>query len=59
MRDRNQPDRYLAMLFFDSYESAMENSRLPETEAIAAQYSAFVDGQPVFYDLDIVTDELL
>ena len=58
-RDRNQPDRCLAMVFFDSYESAMENSRLPETEAIAAQYSVFVDGQPVFHDLDIIADEQL
>ena len=28
--DRNQPGRYFAIVFFDSYESAMENSNLPE-----------------------------
>ena|SRR5215469_4127939 len=58
-RDRNEPDRYLAMVFFDSYESAMENSRLPETEAFAAQYGAVVDGQPHFHDLDVLSDEQL
>ena len=30
-RDRNDPDRYLVVVFFDSYEAAMENSALPET----------------------------
>ena len=34
-RDRNDPDRYLILAFFDSYESAMENSNLPETAAFA------------------------
>ena len=27
--DRNQPGRYFAIVFFDSYESAMENSTCP------------------------------
>jgi hypothetical protein len=58
-RDRNDPDRYLALVFFDSYESAMDNSKLPETQAIAAKYGSLVDGQPVFHDLDIITDEQL
>ncbi|MDT4985639.1 MAG: hypothetical protein QOF95_3129, partial [Pseudonocardiales bacterium] len=26
---RNDPTRHLIMVFFDSYESAMENSKLP------------------------------
>jgi quinol monooxygenase YgiN len=58
-RDRNDPGRYLALVFFDSYESAMENSQLPETQAFAAKYSSAVDGQPVFHDLDVVADEQL
>jgi len=58
-RDRNEPDRYLAMVFFDSYESAMENSRLPETEASAAQYGEVVEGQPLFHDLDVLSDDQL
>jgi hypothetical protein len=54
--DRNQPGRYFAIVFFDSYESAMENSNLPETQAAAAQYMELSDGQPVFYDLDVIED---
>ena len=54
--DRNQPGRYFAIVFFDSYESAMENSSLPETQAAAEKYMALADGQPVFYDLDIIED---
>jgi hypothetical protein len=55
-RDRSDPSRYFAVVFFDSYESAMENSRLPETQAVAEQYAKISDSPPVFYDLDIVED---
>ena len=55
-RDRSDPDRYFAVVFFDSYESAMENSGLPETQAAAEQYAKMSDGPPVFYDLDVVQD---
>jgi quinol monooxygenase YgiN len=58
-RDRNDPGRYLALVFFDSYESAMENSRLPETQAFAAKYGSVVDGQAAFHDLDVIADEQL
>ena len=54
--DRNQPGRYFAIVFFDSYESAMENSNLPETQAAAEKYMALADGPPVFYDLDVLED---
>ena len=44
------------MVFFDSYESAMENSNLPETAEFAEQQMPLLDGPPTFYDLDIVDD---
>ncbi len=53
-RDRNDPDRYLAVVFFDSYESAMENSNLPETQALAAKYQT-VTRDGVFRDLDVIS----
>jgi hypothetical protein len=56
-RDRSDPARYFAMVFFDSYESAVANSRLPETQAAAEQYMKLSDGPPVFYDLDILEDQ--
>jgi hypothetical protein len=55
-RDRNDPDRYLNIVFFDSYESAMENSALPETDALSKKLMSLVDGPPTFYNLDVVDD---
>ncbi len=55
-RDRNDPDRYLILAFFDSYESAMENSNLPETAAFAEKQMALLDGPPTFHDLDVIED---
>jgi quinol monooxygenase YgiN len=55
-RDRKNPDRYILLAFFDSYESAMENSNLPETAEFAEKQVALLDGPPTFFDLDIVDD---
>jgi len=55
-RDRSASDRYFVMVFFDSYESAMENSSLPETKAAAEKYMKISAGPPVFYDLDVISD---
>ncbi len=55
-RDRNDPDRYLILAFFDSYEAAMENSNLPETAAFAEKQVSLLDGPPTFYDLDVVNE---
>jgi quinol monooxygenase YgiN len=55
-RDRNDPDRYLIIAFFDSYESAMENSNLPETAAFAEKQMSLLDGPPNFFDLEVIED---
>jgi hypothetical protein len=55
-RDRNDPDRHLIIVFFDSYESAMENSKLPETQEFASKVAALTDGPATFIDLDVVED---
>jgi len=55
-RDRNNPGRYLAIVFFDSAESAAQNSNLPETQAAAEKYMALSDGPPAFSDLDVLED---
>ena len=34
----------------------MENSALPETQAVAEQYAKLSDSSPVFYDLDVIED---
>jgi len=55
-RDRNDPNRHLIIVFFDSYESAMENSKLPQTQEFAAKWAALVEAPPTFTDLDVVED---
>ena len=55
-RDRNNPRRYFNLVFFDSYESAMENSALPETEADYQNFQSVLDGPPHYYDLDVVRE---
>jgi len=55
-RDHNDPDRYLVIVFFDSYESAMENSNLPETAAFADKQTSLLDGAPTFFDLDVIDE---
>jgi hypothetical protein len=53
-RDRANPDRYTAIVEFDSYEEAMRNSELPETTEIAKAYQALCDGTVTFIDLDVI-----
>jgi quinol monooxygenase YgiN len=55
-RDRNDPDRYLVFAFFDDYDSAMVNSKLPETAEFGQKQTALLDGPMQFTDLDIVED---
>lgn len=53
-RDRANPDRYTAIVEFDSYEEAMRNSELPETTEIAKSYQALCNGPVTFLDLDVI-----
>jgi hypothetical protein len=55
-RDRKDPNRYFNVVFFDSYESAMQNSDLPETQRFSQEMMKFADGPPTFYDLDVIDD---
>ena len=54
--DRDNPGRYLNIVFFDSYEEAMKNSDHPVTQEFAAKMAALVDGAPTFVNLDVVED---
>lgn len=55
-RDRKDPDHYLILAFFDSYESAMKNSNLPETTEFGQKQSALADSPMQFTDLDVIDD---
>lgn len=56
-RDRERPDHYVALAFFDSYESAMRNSRLPETEAAAEQFQKLSEDPMTFSNLEVIEDQ--
>ena len=56
-QDRDDPSRYLNIVFFDSYESAMQNSALPETDRLSTTLDAALDGPPIFVNLDVLEDE--
>jgi hypothetical protein len=54
--DRDNPGRYMNIVFFDSYDDAMENSNLPVTQEFSQRMMALGDGPPTFYNLDVVED---
>src|SRR3954447_19295826 len=56
-QDRDAPNKYVILAFFDSYESAMKNSQLPESSEFATCQCALLDGAPVFRDLDVIEDQ--
>jgi hypothetical protein len=56
-KDRDQDDRYFNLVFFDSYEDAMQNSKLPETQELSEKLMSIGKGEPTFYNLDIVNDQ--
>lgn len=58
-RDRGNSRHYVDIVEFNSYEEAMENSQLPETDRMFREMVALCDGMPSFTDLDVVREEQL
>ena len=56
-KDRDNEGRYVNIVFFDSYEDAMENSAMPETDRFSKKMMSFADGPAKFYNLDVVDDQ--
>ena len=54
--DKDNPGHYMTIVFFDSHESAMENSNNPVTQEYSQKMMALADGEPTFYNLDIIDD---
>lgn len=52
--DRDTPNRYVVVAEFASYEEAMVNSEMPETQAFAESMRELVDGPPSYRNLDVV-----
>ena len=55
-RDRDEPDRYATIVWFPSYEEAMRNSEMPETQKLSAGLAELADGPPTFHNLDIARE---
>uniref|UniRef100_A0AAU2JUL4 Ester cyclase n=1 Tax=Streptomyces sp. NBC_00049 TaxID=2903617 RepID=A0AAU2JUL4_9ACTN len=58
-QDREARNHYVDMVEFASYEEAMKNSHLPETDRMFQEMVALCEGMPKFMNLDVVRDEHL
>lgn len=58
-RDRSDSTHVVEIVEFPSYEEAMKNSRLPETDRIFQELVAACDQAPTFTDLEVLRDEQL
>lgn len=56
-QDRDQPGRYVNIVFFDSHEAAMQNSALPETAELSGHLAQLTDEPPTFLNLDVEWDQ--
>jgi quinol monooxygenase YgiN len=52
-RDRDNPGQFFTVAEFPSYEAAMKNNDLPETQAFSQEMMSHADGPPTFYNLDL------
>ncbi|MER5435590.1 ester cyclase [Streptomyces sp. NPDC002588] len=58
-KDRSDGSHFIEIVEFPSYEEAMRNSNLPETDKVFRELVALCDEMPTFTDLDVVRDEQL
>ncbi|MER6676503.1 ester cyclase [Streptomyces sp. NPDC000983] len=58
-KDRSDASHFIEIVEFPSYEEAMRNSKLPETDKVFQDMVALCDEMPTFTDLDVVRDEQL
>ncbi|RZT07390.1 hypothetical protein EV649_8096 [Kribbella sp. VKM Ac-2569] len=53
--DRDEPGRYFAIVEFESYEAAMENSQRADTTEMSEKMMELCDGPGAFYNLDEIS----
>jgi quinol monooxygenase YgiN len=56
-RDRDNPGSYVVLAYFDSHESAMQNSQLPETQHAAEQFQKLSKEPMGFRNLEVLEDQ--
>ena len=59
MGDRDNPQTYVEIVEFPSYDEAMRNSNLPETSKFAARINELCDAPPVFHNLEVLRAQKL
>ena len=52
-KDRNNAGQFMTIAEFPSYEAAMKNNDLPETQEFSGAMMKLADGPPTFYNLDL------
>ena len=58
-RDRDDATHFIEILQFPSYEEAMRNSNLPETNNAHEAFASLCVEYPKFINLDIIRDETI
>ncbi|TVL92524.1 hypothetical protein [Streptomyces sp. SAJ15] len=56
-RDRERPTHYVDIVEFPSYEQAMKNNELPETQKIAEEFRRLCESEPRFMNLEVIDEE--
>lgn len=54
LKDRENPDRYLTVVTFDSYDDAMKNNDLPQTQEFAAKMRDAIGSEPEWGNFDLI-----
>lgn len=54
LADRDDPGRYMVVVYFSSFEEAEQNNDRPETQEWAGRLGALIDGEPEFANFDEV-----
>ena len=57
--DRDKPETYLWIIEFPSYEAALRNNELRETQEISQEMRKLSDAEPTFRNLDVMEEEAL
>jgi hypothetical protein len=57
--DRDRSGHFYELVFFDSAESAQQNSDLPETQEFSKQLSGVLEGEPTFRNLEVIEEHEL
>ena len=55
-QDRDRPGTYMVIVEFDSYEDALKNNALSETQEMADAMAKLADGPATFRNLDVLEE---